>query len=142
MANGHETQRQDVHVYLHVDMDGEGRVLDRLIHINEVLSQLLDQGVKIMATLQDIQDNEAHEGTALGQLADAVTALQAGQATLQKQLADALAGTTLPTSVQAAVDAAFAAAKANSDKVDGILTSLTPPAGVAAAARAGTKSAA
>lgn len=139
MPNEHETQRQDVHVYLHVD---ENRVLDRLIHINEVLSQLLDQGVQIMSTLQDIQDNEAHEGTALGQLADAVTALQAGQAALQQQLTDALSGTTLPTSVQAAVDAAFAGAKANSDKVDGILASLTPPAAVAAAARVGTKSAA
>lgn len=116
----------DVHVYFH----DSAAVLGRLDAIDSRLTALFKQGAKTMATLQDIQDSEAHEGTAIGQLADAVTQLKAGVATLQQQLADALAGTTLPPAVQAAVDAAFATSKANSDGVDAILTSLAPtPAG-------------
>ena len=80
-----------------------------------------------MATLDDIQANEAHEGTAIGQLADAVTALKEGMATLQQQLADALSGVTLPPAVQTKIDNAFAASKTNSDKVDEILSALVPP---------------
>ena len=91
-----------------------------------MLREVLHNQRTMMATLKDIQDNEAHEGTALGQLATAVTGLKDNVAKLTKDLADALAGTTLPTDVQAAVDAAFAASKANADETDAILASLAP----------------
>ena len=106
-----------LHVYVHGAADAE---------ILAALLQLKTQGAQIMSTLDDIQASEEHEGTAIGQLADAVTSLKTNVANLSQQLADALAGTTLPPAVQAKVDAAFAASKSNSDAVDAILTSLVP----------------
>lgn len=81
-----------------------------------------------MATLQAILDDEAQEATALGQLATAVQQLQGNIAALTQQLADALSGATLPADVQAKIDAAFAASKANIDQVGAILASIAPHA--------------
>ena len=108
----------DIHLYIHNADDHS---------VTALLQQVLSNQRKVMATLEDIQASEEHEGTAVGQLADAVTALKDGMAALQQQLTDALSGTTLPPAVQAKVDAAFSASKANSVKVDGILASLAPP---------------
>jgi len=113
----------DFHLYVHFDGIDIGARVDA---IDGKIAGLVTQGTKIMATLDDIQASEAHEGTALGQLADVVTAQQKTITDLQAQLAAALAGTTLPPAVQAQVDAAFAAADDNTQKVDSILASLAP----------------
>lgn len=97
-----------------------------LAKLDAIDFRVTNLGVKIMETLESIQGNEDHEGTALGQLADAVTALKGNIADLTTQLQAVLAGTTLPPAVQTKVDALFAKSKANSDEVDAILTSLAP----------------
>jgi uncharacterized protein YoxC len=115
----------DLHVYVHLTDESElKRKLDR---IDSSLNALTEQGMQIMATLDDILNDEAQDATALGQLATAVQTLLASVTTLQTELAAALAGTTLPTAVQAKVDQAFTNSKANTATVNSILTSLAPP---------------
>ena len=74
----------------------------------------------IMATLDDVLAVVTEEA---GQI-DSMIALITG---LQKQLADALAGITLPAQVQAKVDAIFVQAKADSDKIVQAVNANTPP---------------
>ncbi len=63
-----------------------------------------------MATLDQILDDVTAEPTQI----DSLSALIAG---LKQQLADALSGVTLPTAVQAKVDAIFTQAEANKQKL-------------------------
>lgn len=72
-----------------------------------------------MATLDEVLTSVTAQTTKL----DSIAALIAG---LKQQLADALAGTTLPPAVQAQVDAIFDAATANAGKIDAALTANTP----------------
>lgn len=73
----------------------------------------------IMATLDEILADVTDEGTRL----DSISTLLTG---LRQQLADALAGTTLPPAVQAKVDAIFTAAESNKGKIDTALNSGVP----------------
>lgn len=75
---------------------------------------------KIMATLDEILADVTDEGTKI----DSLGTLIAG---LKQQIADALAGTTLPPAVQAKVDAVFAGVQANKGKVQAALDANVPP---------------
>lgn len=76
--------------------------LDIHIHSDD-LNHKLEQ---IMATLQDILSNEADEATQIAAIGNIITSLK-------QQVADALANTTIPSSVQDQIDAVFTAATAN-----------------------------
>lgn len=75
----------------------------------------------IMATLDDILSDVTAESTQIA----GISTLIAG---LKQQLADALAGTTLPPATQAKVDAIFAAAEKNKADIATALAANTPPA--------------
>jgi hypothetical protein len=84
--------------------------LDRIVNTQRYIMATLDQ------VLQDVTD----ETTAI----DSISVLIAG---LKQQLTDALAGTTLPTAVQAKVDAVFAGAETNKGKLAAALAANVPP---------------
>lgn len=86
----------------------------------ELLNALLAQGLRTMATLADIAADVTSESTLITGVSTLITGLQ-------KQLADALANTTLPPDVQAQVDAIFATAEANKAALAGALAANTPP---------------
>ena len=69
-------------------------------------------------------DDVLAEVTAQGTKLDGITTLISG---LKQQLADALAGTTLPPAVQAKVDAIFNQASQNAAKIDTALDANVPP---------------
>lgn len=73
-----------------------------------------------MATLDEVLAEVTDESGRL----DSIQALLDG---IRQQLADALAGTTLPTEVQAKVDAVFAGLTANKAKIDKALNTGAPP---------------
>lgn len=85
-----------------------------------LLNQLLHQGKTIMASLDEVLQDVTDESTKL----DSLSTLIAG---LKQQVADALAGTTLPPAVQAKVDAVFAGAEANKAKIDAALNANVTP---------------
>ncbi len=98
----------DMHIFVHNESDPR---LDRIL-------KLLEQ---IMATLDDTLALVTKESTDL----DSVKALLAG---LKQQLADALAGVTLPPAMQAKVDAIFAVDQTNAQKIaDALATGVTAP---------------
>ena len=74
-----------------------------------------------MATLDDIASDVEAETTLIA----GVSTFIAG---LKQQLADALAGTTLPPATQAKVDAIFAGAEANKQALSDALVANTPVA--------------
>jgi predicted metal-dependent enzyme (double-stranded beta helix superfamily) len=81
--------------------------------LREVLEKqglILEKVESIMATLDEVLQDVTDESTQL----DSIGTLVAG---LKQQLADALAGTTLPPGVQAKVDAIFTQAEANKAKI-------------------------
>jgi len=87
----------------------------REIHkkLDQILQAVKSQAVSeeiIMATLDQIIADVSDESTQI----DGLSTLTAG---LKQQVADALAGTTLPAAVQAKVDAVFAGVEANKAKV-------------------------
>lgn len=92
----------------------------RLKRIESLLQTLVTQGEKIVATLDEILADVTAESTAL----DSVAALITG---LQQQLADALAGLTLPPGVQAKIDSVFAQAESNKAKIAAALAANVPP---------------
>ena len=73
-----------------------------------------------MATLDQVLADVTDESTRL----DSLSTLIAG---LKQQVADALAGTTLPAPVQAKIDAIFAQAETNKGKIDTALNTNVPP---------------
>lgn len=73
-----------------------------------------------MASLDDVLKDVTDESTAI----DGISTLVAG---LKQQLADALAGTTLPPAVQAKVDAVFAQAEINKGKIATALAANVTP---------------
>lgn len=91
--------------------------LDRIELRLILLSRKVD---RIMATLDDILQVVTDEE---GQI-NSVVALIAG---LQKQIADALAGATLPPAVQAKVDAVFAQATKDSQLIVAALNANPTP---------------
>lgn len=86
--------------------DGQGRILHRM--------------EKMMSTLDEVLADVTEEGTKL----DSLAAFIAG---LKQQIADALAGTTLPPAVQAKVDAVFAGVESNKGKVQAALDANVSP---------------
>ncbi len=97
------------------------RVIDRLDNLDRTTQAILANQEKIMATLDEVLTDVTDEGTKL----DSLSALIAG---LKQQIADALAGTTLPPAVQAKIDAVFAGVEANKAKVQAALDANVPPA--------------
>ena len=87
-----------------------GRKIDLVIQTQE----------KIMASLDQVLADVTKESTDL----DSIAALISG---LKQQIADALAGTTLPPATQAQVDAIFAAAETNKGKIAAALASNVTP---------------
>lgn len=74
----------------------------------------------IMATLDEVLADVNEESTKLDSLAVFI-------AGLKQQIADALAGVTLPPAVQAKVDAVFAGVEANKAKVVAAMDANVPP---------------
>lgn len=101
-------------------LDGIVRRLDELIR----LFKLQRTGeAQIMATLDEVLTDVAAESTQI----DSLSTLTAG---LKQQLADALAGTTLPPATQAKIDAVFAGVEANKAKVVTAINTNTAAAAV------------
>jgi Mg/Co/Ni transporter MgtE len=105
------------HHHIHLDPEVAGLLRD----INRKLGTILENQEKIMATLDETLAAVTAEDTKV----DSIIALVDG---LKKQLADALAGTTLPPETQAKVDAIFQQATASAGKIDTAITANTPPA--------------
>jgi hypothetical protein len=76
---------------------------------------------RIMHTLDDVLADVAEESSKI----DSLTVFIAG---LKQQIADALAGVTLPPAVQAKVDAVFDAVEVNKGKVVTAMDANVPPA--------------
>jgi hypothetical protein len=106
------------HHHIHYHNESSTEVIARLDAISSRLD-LMEK--KIMATLDDVLKDVTDESTAI----DGISTLIAG---LKQQLADALAGTTLPPATQAKVDAIFTQAEANKGKIATALDANTPPA--------------
>lgn len=81
-----------------------------LMEVKDGQGQIRHMMEKMMDTLDNILADVTEESTKL----DSLSAFIAG---LKQQIADALAGTTLPPAVQAKVDAVFAGVEANKAKV-------------------------
>jgi len=109
--------RFDVHHHIELSPEVRGR-LDAL---SRKLDHILVNQETIMATLDQVLTDVTDESTRL----DSISALIDG---LKQQVADALAGTTLPPATQAKVDAIFAAAETNKAKIDKALNAGVPPA--------------
>lgn len=92
---------------------------DDVRRIESALAIILERLEIIMATLDQVLQDVTDESTRL----DSISTLISG---LKQQLADALAGTTLPPPVQAKIDAVFAAAEANKAKIDTALNTNVP----------------
>lgn len=101
--------RIDLHHHVHLDPD-----------LNRKLDHILANQEKIMATLDDILADVTAESTDIA----GISTLIAG---LKQQLADALAGTTLPPATQAKVDAIFAQAEKNKADIAAALAANTAP---------------
>lgn len=90
--------------------DGMSTILDQLAEIRETLTDLTTTENEIMSTLEETLTAVQDEGTQI----DGLVVFTQG---LQAQIADALAGITIPPAVQAKVDAVFAAVETNKSKV-------------------------
>jgi hypothetical protein len=92
-----------------------------------LLLERLTRKVEAMAdTLDDVLGVETSTLTDVKALAQAVQQLKDGNATLQQELTDALAGVTLPPAVQEKISAALSAAGSVQQGVDNILASIAP----------------
>src|ERR1700730_6653838 len=90
---------------------------------SDKLDRILALMEKMMATLDQVLAAVTDESTQL----DSLSTLIAG---LKQQVADALAGTTLPAAVQAKVDAVFAQAETNKGKIATAISANTPAANI------------
>jgi len=108
------------HHIIHLDPVALGLLRD----FNSKLDFIIKNQEKIMATLDEVLADVTDESTQIA----GISTLIAG---LKQQLADALAGTTLPPATQAKVDAIFTAAEKNKADIAAALaanTSAAPPA--------------
>lgn len=103
-----------IDIYHHPDPSLERKV-DHILNALEII------GVKIMASLEDVLADVTEEKSQIAGLSTLISGLK-------QQLADALAGTTLPPDVQAKVDAIFAAAESNKADLAAALSANTPSA--------------
>lgn len=109
----------EVHHTHCISFANDEAVTKHLTLIEQLVRQGLNQGEKIMATLDQVLDTVTSSSTVV----DSVSELVKG---LRQQVADALAGTTLPPAVQAKVDAIFSAAETNKAKLAAALLENTP----------------
>jgi hypothetical protein len=107
-----------------IELGADVHQIDRIEHY---LKHIILNQERIMASIDDVLADEANEATALGQIANATQVLLANDASLKQQLADALAGVTLPPDVQTKIDAAVAASNGNVAAANQILANLAPP---------------
>lgn len=91
-------------------------LLEELVRKVDLIGQKVNAE---MATLDDILNDVTAEPTLIASLSTLLTGIQS-------QLAAALAGTTLPTAVQAKVDAVFAAAEANKTALTAAVAANVP----------------
>jgi len=91
-------------------LTGNGAIQKQLDRMELLLISILKKEIEIMATLDDVLAKVTEESGDI----DSLLALMAG---IKQQLADALAGVTLPPAVQEKVDAVFAGVEANVNKV-------------------------
>lgn len=108
----------EIHIHLHSHPDEE--TAERLRWIDQKLGIIIHSTETMMATLDQILSDVTDESTQIDGIATLVTGLR-------QQLADALAGTTLPPATQAKVDAIFAQAEVNKQKIADALNANTPP---------------
>jgi predicted choloylglycine hydrolase len=86
------------------------RLMALLVEV-QTEQRLIRQAVEnIMKTLDEVLDDVTDESSKL----DSLSTFVAG---LKQQIADALAGTTLPSAIQNKIDAVFAGVEANKAKV-------------------------
>lgn len=107
----------DIHIHATIQLAG----LDDMLRLHNSLAHLNNTLEIIMATLDEVLAEVTDETSRLASMNKLISGLE-------QQLADALAGTTLPTAVQAKVDAVFTALQANKGQIDTALNANTPPA--------------
>jgi hypothetical protein len=88
--------------------------------INSKLDSIIKTQETMMATLDEVLADVTAESTDIASLSALIDGLR-------QQVADALAGTTLPPATQAKVDAIFTAAEANKAAIAKALAANTPP---------------
>lgn len=109
----------NVHHYIHFEQDaGTVQFRKDVLGLLQIIKQ---NGEAIMRTLDETLAAVTAEDTKV----DSIIVLVNG---LKQQLADALAGTTLPPAIQAKVDAIFDTATASAGKIDAAITANTPAA--------------
>lgn len=108
-----------IHIHHHIELPAE--VMERLDVLLRKADLIIRNQEKFMPTLDQILTDVADESTQI----DSLSTLTAG---IKQQLADALAGTTLPTAVQAKIDAVFAGVEANKGKVVAAINANTTAA--------------
>jgi hypothetical protein len=111
----------DFNINIHFDPEFMGLIREH----NSRLDTIVKNQETIMATLDEVLADVTDESTQIA----GISTLIAG---LKQQLADALAGTTLPPATQAKVDAIFAAAEKNKADIAAALAANTPAAPPAA----------
>lgn len=89
------------------------------VELRSLLALILYQQELTMATLDEVLSEVTDENTRL----DSIQSLIDG---IKQQLADALAGTTLPPATQAKVDAVFATLTSSKSKIDKALNVNVP----------------
>lgn len=101
-------------------LQNQGRDNALIQHLHRDIIGMFQKLEQIMATLDEVLADVTEEGTKL----DSLSTFIAG---LKQQIADALAGATLPPAVQAKVDAVFAGVETNKGKVQAALDANVPP---------------
>jgi len=91
-------------------LTGNSAIQKQLDKMELLLISILKKEISIMATLDEVLAKVTEESGDI----DSLIALMAG---IKQQLADALAGVTLPPAVQEKIDAVFAGVQSNIDKV-------------------------
>jgi hypothetical protein len=102
---------------IHADPELTGLLRD----LNRKLDSIIKTQEKMMATLDEVLADVTAETTQIA----SISALIDG---LRQQLADALAGATLPPATQAKIDEIFTAAEANKAAIAKALAANTPAA--------------
>lgn len=86
------------------------KLMALLVEVRNEQGRIVELLEKIMPTLDEVLADVTEEGSKLDSLATFI-------AGLKQQIADALAGVTLPPKVQAQIDAVFAGVESNKAKV-------------------------
>ena len=118
----------EVHHYLHGDTEAERLIFEALQKILTELKQMQKKEKHEMADINEIKvklDETLAEVTAQTTKIDSIDALMDG---LRQQIIDLTAAAEAPQEVLDAINAVFAAAQANTAKIDAAIAENTPPA--------------